>query len=52
MINHYALGLLDAENSRKLVGLLAFANDAEPEFLLRMKLKYGQQLMSEILGAS
>lgn len=52
MINHYARGLLDADNTRRLVGLLAFANDAEPEFLLRMKLKYGEQLMSEILNAS
>lgn len=51
MIHHYAQGLLDAENLGKLAGLLAFANDAEPDFLLRMKLKYGEQLMSEILGA-
>jgi retron-type reverse transcriptase len=52
MIHHYEQGLLDAENSRKLVGLLAFANDAEPAFVLRMKLKYGEKLMAEILGSS
>ena len=52
MIHHYEKGLLDAENLRKLVGLLAFANDAEPAFVLRMKLKYGEKLMAEILDLS
>lgn len=51
MINRYAQGSLDDEASRKLVGLLAFANDAEPAFVLRMKLKYGEQVMSQILGS-
>jgi hypothetical protein len=33
------LGQLSFEENRKLNGLLAFANDIEPEFVLKMKMR-------------
>lgn len=39
MVHKRMLGQLSFEENRKLNGLLAFANDIEPEFVLKMKMR-------------
>ncbi len=50
MVNRSITGSLDDENTQRLIGFLAFAHDAEPEFVLRLKLKYGELNMSKLVG--
>lgn len=48
LIHKYSLGLLGDERISELSGLLSFAHDAEPEFVVRMTSKYGQKIMREL----
>lgn len=52
MIHRYIAGNLDNDSKKKLLGLLAFASDVEPEFLLRMRLKYGEEEISKIISSA
>lgn len=47
-IHHYALGRLAIAEQVKLAGMLAFANDAEPEFYARMENIYGMEVMERL----
>lgn len=49
-IHHYSKGMLSLSGIQQLRGWLAFSIDVEPEFVLRMKGKYGEQLIDELLG--
>lgn len=40
-VHHYLLGKMEVKEQLRLAGLLAFANDVEPDFLIRLKVKYG-----------
>lgn len=40
---------LEKENIEVLKGLLAFASDVEPDFIERLKIKFGQELISNII---
>lgn len=48
MIDHYLRNKLNEGELNKLRGLLAFARDVEPDFVLRMILKYGEGPMSAL----
>lgn len=48
LIHRFTLGQLDPADIFRLQGLFGFANDAEPEFIVRMKLKYGEGVVSAI----
>lgn len=48
MIHHYINGQLSSEQIAKLQGLLAFADDIEPDFVLRMNLKYGEDTIKTL----
>ncbi|PZM13034.1 retron St85 family RNA-directed DNA polymerase [Rhizobium tubonense] len=48
LIHKYSLMLLDANDVGKLKGYLAFSLACEPEFLGRMRIKYGSTLIEEI----
>lgn len=48
MIHHFSENKIDEEGIHRLRGLLAFAHDVEPEFILRMRLKYGSDLIDKI----
>jgi RNA-directed DNA polymerase len=50
MIHYYIQNKLPVEEIPKLRGLLAFAKDVEPEFVLRMTVKYGEGPMSALSG--
>lgn len=50
MIHHYKQGILQPEAQMRLKGLLAFAHDVEPEFILRMKLKYTEKTIDELIS--
>lgn len=39
---------LCTKDSQKLIGLIAFANDVEPDFLERLKRKYGEDVLVKI----
>ncbi len=45
-------GRLGVEEKKHLAGLLAFAHDAEPDFLFRLTAKFGAALIEEIKAAS
>lgn len=47
-IHRYCLGKLDAEQTTKLVGLLAFVNSVEPDFLDRLASKYGAETLAAL----
>jgi RNA-directed DNA polymerase len=44
-LKHYEDGELSIQEQAKLAGLLAFANDVEHEFVVRMEQKYGSELL-------
>lgn len=41
MAHHFATGQLQAEGAKKLMGLLAFADDIDPSFSAKIRLKFG-----------
>lgn len=47
-VNHFLLNHLEKVEIRKLSGLLAFANDIEPDFIERLKSKYGMDILQKI----
>jgi len=47
-IHHFLNEKLDYKEIQKLNGLLSFAQDIEPEFIYRMKIKYGQDILIKI----
>lgn len=49
LIHRYTLNLLGENQIHYLQGLLGFSLDMEPEFIVRMRIKYGQELVTEIL---
>lgn len=49
-VHHALTGKLDAEAMSRLRGLLSFVCDVEPEFILRLELKYGKGEIDSILG--
>jgi hypothetical protein len=44
-LHHELYGKLDPQQRAELAGLLAFANDIEPEFLSKLEEKYGASLL-------
>ena len=51
LIHQFALGKLSAPDLYHLQGLLGFSKDIEPEFVSRMKTKYGSEVIGEIFQA-
>lgn len=49
MIHHFSRGKSDDEFTQKLKGLLAFSLHIEPEFIVRMKRKYGNDVVDIIM---
>lgn len=50
MVHKYKLGMLDFEDIEQLQGLLGFAKNIEPEFLVRLKKKYSSETVKIILN--
>lgn len=50
MLHHVLCGRLSKAEIQKVRGLLAFAIDVEPEFVARMKKKYGESFIQNILS--
>jgi RNA-directed DNA polymerase len=48
LIHQYCLGNLPKEKIYNLQGLLGFSKDIEPEFILRMRKKYGSTVIDDI----
>lgn len=42
-LHHFKMGRLTPKQARELLGTMAFSRDVEPEFFLRMELKYGKE---------
>ena len=51
LIHQFSLGKLSNPSVYHLQGLLGFSKDIEPEFVLRMKKKYGVEVVAEIFRA-
>ncbi|MFS8147962.1 retron St85 family RNA-directed DNA polymerase [Rhizobium sp. BR 249] len=49
LVHKYSLNLLEDEIQYKLKGLLAFAADNEPQFVGRLRGKYGDQIIDRIM---
>lgn len=47
-LHHQMHGKLGLAAQARLAGLLAFVNDVEPEFLARLRLKYGPELLARL----
>jgi RNA-directed DNA polymerase len=47
-LHHFGAGLLDIDEAVKLAGQMAFAWDVDREFYIRMKLKYGKELLQKL----
>jgi hypothetical protein len=47
-LKHYADDDLSIQEQAKLAGLLAFANDVEHDFVIRMERKYGSDLLHDL----
>jgi retron-type reverse transcriptase len=52
MAHHYKLGKLPNEKRQELSGLLAFALDAEPEFIESLRKKYTQDVIDRALKST
>lgn len=52
LINSFRYGALSEESTMRLKGLLAHAYHIEPEFIVRMKTKYSDQVINSILRHS
>lgn len=50
-LNNEKYGRLTLHERVQLAGLLAFVNDVEPEFLARLKAKYGEELIQRLKAA-
>jgi RNA-directed DNA polymerase len=50
LIHRFGVGILPAVEVPRLRGLIAFAMDAEPSFVRRLRAKYGSVLIDRILG--
>lgn len=48
LIHKFSLGQLSEEEKFQLQGLLSFSKDIEPDFIKRMSIKYGNELIREI----
>ncbi|MGO6673542.1 retron St85 family RNA-directed DNA polymerase [Rhizobium leguminosarum] len=49
LVHKYSLNILDDEARYKLKGLLAFAADNEPAFLTRLRAKYGDDIIDQVI---
>lgn len=49
LVHRYTLGQLDQKTLGYLKGLLGFANACEPEFLSRLRRKYGDEVVANIM---
>jgi RNA-directed DNA polymerase len=47
-LHHYVHGKLDLTKQVKLAGMLAFANGVDPDFLARLRAKYGQAALQQL----
>jgi hypothetical protein len=47
-LHHHLLGRLDVAAQARLAGLLSFVSDVEPEFIARLRSKYGQAFIAEL----
>jgi hypothetical protein len=50
-LHYYMHGRLDDDAQARLSGMLAFVNNAEPEFLSRLRVKYGDDLIRQLKSA-
>lgn len=50
LVHKYRIGLLDNNATESLQGLLAFAKNIEPEFLMRLKNKYSSDVIESIIS--
>lgn len=50
LIHKFSLNSLPDEESYRLQGLIAFASDVEPMFVIRMKNKYGNEVLSKLFA--
>lgn len=48
LIHRYAIGILIEQDIYHLQGMLGFSKDIEPEFILRMRSKYGSKIIDAI----
>ncbi|MBF1803708.1 retron St85 family RNA-directed DNA polymerase [Alloalcanivorax profundimaris] len=51
MVHKSCLGVLSDDETRHLQGLLGFAKDVEPLFIIRLKNKYGKRAIQEIFNS-
>ncbi len=51
LIHQFSLGKLSSPDLHHLQGLLGFSKDIEPEFVSKMKMKYGSKIIGEIFQA-
>lgn len=51
MLHYYQTGQLSSDEISQARGWISFASDVEPEFIERMKKKYGYSLISTLLGS-
>lgn len=52
MIHHFINDRLNHEDIQKLKGYMAFANDIEPEFIIRLKRKYSNEVIRSLVHSS
>lgn len=50
LIHRHSLNMLSSEETFHLQGLLGFAKDIEPEFIISMRRKYGSKIIDSILS--
>lgn len=50
LVHKHSLGLIDRKEVIRLKGLLGFAKNVEPEFILRLTKKYGVKILDSILS--
>lgn len=50
-LHHAILGRLDERQQVELAGLLAFVNDVEPTFLIRLEARYGSGIIRQLKAA-
>ena len=51
LVHRYAMGTIAAADLARLKGLIGFAYDNEPDFLTRIRIKYGSGVLDSILYA-
>lgn len=50
MVHRYSNNLLSEEDIAKLIGVLSFSHNIEPEFVTRLNKKYGWSIMSNLVS--